>query len=98
MYALGYMISCNETEESLSLVIQFLKDKGNLPINFADLVWLSDRALSFSAALRVHAPAAMHMICPLHLERNLNTHKFNSPGHKALYWAALNAVSELWIK
>ena len=90
MFSIGYMISYTEKEEELSSFIEFLIDNG-VNLNSPDIIVLSDRALAIKSALQLNAPVCLHMLCPLHLERNLNTHKFVSPAQKSLYWKARNA-------
>ena len=95
IFAIG--ISYHESKDDIRYVLDFMKEKG-LRLNNKRMTVYSDRGAALLPAIAASLDQCLHMACPLHLLRNLQSHKWCMKSHKGtdqdltpLYWAARNA-------
>lgn len=86
MIVYGYMLGYSENADNLNYFFKFLIDNG-LNVNRVDMTIMSDRALAYTTPIQEYFPNALHLLCPLHIKRNLvDNVKGISPGVISQYW------------
>ena len=89
---LAYCLGYGENHQDTRFFLKFLLENGGAAINSAGKIIMSDRGACAGPVDEV-APFAIHHYCPKHLERNLQTAKYDSKIID-LFWEARCAKDE----